>query len=338
MSAHLNKAIVCLILISCIAGFAGCRAKRDQEKPRTHNSVDIQQLQSRAEKALEGFDGAAVIVDPRSGAVLAVVNPQLAQQAFPIGSAFKPLSAITAIEDGKAEQSLTSLCTGRAMLFNREFNCWIPNGHGRLDMTHALAQSCNIYFYRLGTRLSGQELARWAREFGFGQKTGLESAPSESAGHVPDVFPLHQSALFAAGDTQDLLATPLQMAVFVSAIANGGSVYSLHSDSEAGADKLIRKVDAERGISVAKQGMELAVKDPAGTCHSLLNAGHSVAGKTGTAKEQNGMKTHAWFIGYSPVDEPEVAVVVFLKRGRGATDAVPIARELFQSYFRCKIF
>lgn len=325
------------ILAAVAAGcIMGCH-KRGADRNTPVIRVDEKQFNQRAREALAGRRGAIVALDPRTGRVLALVNPADAlETAYPVGSAFKPATVAAAVQRNIAAPTLRNKCEGRIHLAGHDFPCWLRKGHGLQDMPSALAVSCNVYFYRLGARFHGPELARTARQFGFGEKTGYVDANQkyrESAGEVPDNFPPVQVVRFAAGDTQRLRATPMQMAVFAAALANGGRVLTPMS---MGGVKVRRHIQAPRGLDTARSGMKMCVTLPGGTCHSLENMGHTSAGKTGTARHDTGFDTHAWFIGWSPADKPEAAIAVFLHSGRGPSDAVPLARQIFQAYFRSK--
>ena len=334
------RAVRCLaasaaVLMLCSA--PGCRSKAPKQKSSRTFTVDTKLLTSAASDALAEYPGAAAVaMDPHSGRILAMVNPDTAVgRAFPVGSTFKPVTAVAAVQEGLARPSLTTNCKGRTVVAGEEFHCWLHRGHGSLNMHQAIAKSCNVYFYQLSRRFKGPELARWARNFGLGEKTGY--APErESRGKIPDTFTAPQNARFAVGDTPDLTATPLQMAVLAAALASGGRVFS--PADEQGKPRVRRTLKADQGIRTAVRGMTECVTSPGGTCHSLSNMGHSAAGKTGTPRTQGGPGTHAWFMGFSPADNPEIAVAVFIPRGQGSEHAVPAARLIFQSYFRCKIY
>lgn len=337
-----NKKIL-ILLCALIAWCSGCASKHESVQ------INLQKLQDRTQDALAGKNGAAVVMDVRSGRVLALVNPRIAAgRSFPVGSALKPLAALAALEQGAASPNLMLPCKGVTSLHGHDYHCWLHGGHGSLDMTQALAQSCNIYFYTLGARINGSKMCDLASRFGFGKTTGMSLSDygiEEDSGRMPGTLTPELVSRFAAGDTPEFRATPLQMAVFTAALANDGRVFKperVRTDTFALPQKnlmgLSPAMDSAEALAVVRAGMEQCVTSPLGTCHALANMGYSSAGKTGTARHAAGPRTHAWFIGYTPVDDPEAAVVVFLERGEGGRDAAPAARRIMQAWHQCKIY
>lgn len=224
-------------------------------------SVDVR-VQKLAETALGGLCGAVVVLDPRSGDILAMAsapgydpnaftpsiprslwaglleNPDLplinraTTAAYAPGSIFKPVVALAALEQG-IPPTQTRRCDGVFKIGNQSFRCWDALGHGTVDMRRALCQSCNVFFYETGMAVGADAIAAMARELGLGAVTGVD-CPPESAGLVPDPEWKRrvQSQGWTPGDTANysigqgfLKTTPLQMAVMAAAIANGGTVY-----------------------------------------------------------------------------------------------------------------
>lgn len=346
---HLNHKTLFTLLALCLLTACGCRKQAPEHASSSTAHIIPSQLQEKVDSAMNGLDGAAVVMDVNTGRVLAMVNPKTAiSQAFPVGSTLKPLTATASVEQGIADPDLALPCSGITSIHGHDYPCWLHGGHGKLNMVEALAQSCNIYFYTLGARFHGTELRDWARRFGFGSDTGIRNNDfKENAGQVPEILFPEKISRFATGDTPDFRATPLQMAVFTAAIANNGrrltprwqtdstNKYLLSHPSKQFNGTVIR---ADKGLATARRGMALCVTSSLGTCHSLANMGFPAAGKTGTARHVTDLRTHAWFIGFTPVDEPEVAVVVFLQQGEGARDAAPVARRIMQAWHQCKKF
>jgi penicillin-binding protein 2 len=240
---------------------------------------------------------------------------------------------------------------------------------GTLDFHRGVAMSSDVYFYYLagGYVEDGREvfrgmgaatLAKWARRFGLGSPTGVDivGPGSESAGIVPD--PDWKMAAigepWVIGDTYNygigqgyVATTPLQMVLVTAAIANGGDVLVPRVVKEVvSADgKTVTPVPRTvksnlnvdpRNLAVMRQGMRLAVSE--GTARTAASRFTNVAGKTGTAEfgEEIGERRfleHGWFTGYAPYENPEIAVVVFLEQGNGATTAAPVAAKIFDYYF-----
>jgi penicillin-binding protein 2 len=252
------------------------------------------------------------------------------------------------------------------------FYCWNRAGHGFLDVVGGIAHSCNIFFYKIGggyepdhfAGLGPGQIARYARMFGFDQPTGVELT-GESGGHVPDPTwkRLTYGESWSTGDTYNLSigegyleVTPLQMLNAVNVIANGGTLYRprvVHHVTDAQGN-VIRpfapEISATLPISpenwvLIQQGMEGAVAY--GTAIRAKIEGIRIAGKTGTAQYCDDIAralgicragyaqpTHAWFVAYAPVENPQVSVLVFLYNGgEGSTMAAPVAREILEYYF-----
>ncbi|MGD8530111.1 MAG: penicillin-binding protein 2, partial [Syntrophobacterales bacterium] len=217
-------------------------------------------LQLRAERALEGKAGAIIALDPNTGDVLAMAsspafdqnqfirglsakewqsivdNPlhplenKSIQGQYPIGSTFKPVVLAAALEDGVVDPNTILSCYGEYRLGNHVYRCWKKGGHGELALHQALVQSCDIYFYQLGQKLGVDRMAAYAKGFRLGRKT-LIRLNNEAAGLVPTAewklrrfgvpWQKGEDLVMAIGQGF-LLATPIQMAVFYAAIANGG--------------------------------------------------------------------------------------------------------------------
>lgn len=322
-------------------------------------------LQAAAEKQLEGFCGACVALDPRDGAVLALASapsfdpndfvPFISSKKYkelsedekhPLmnrataglyapGSTFKPVTAIAALCSGvdhKAEYE----CTGVYKLGTMKLHCWLRWGQGMMNMHHALEQSCNPYFARLGYLLGTNTLFRTAREFGFESKTGIDYSP-ERAGSLssPPFYPglASQSAI---GQGR-ILATPLQMAVECAAIANGGKVYAPYLKKRAAGappPSPVRKISCTPAqMEVVRSGMRAVVEGRKGTGKALGGLAVSCAGKTGTAQIGGGEK-NTWIIAFAPYDNPTVAVAMVVERGEsGGKTVAPRVHAVLASVF-----
>jgi len=246
------------------------------------------------------------------------------------------------------------------------FYCWIHKygrGHGRLNIVEGIAHSCDIFFYQLAggfedfEGLGLERLAHYARLFGLGERTGI-GLPGESVGLVPSKqwkwLNYHEN--WATGDTYNvaigqgfILVTPLQMLNATVAIANGGTLYRPQivyqlTDADGHvvksfAPEVIREVPvSEENLAIVREGMRAAVEW--GTARGADLEGVTVAGKTGTAEypgpldEEGNLPTHAWFTAFAPVEDPEIALVVFVAGGgEGTRTAVPIAAEILRYYF-----
>ena len=278
--------------------------------------------------------------------------------AIPPGSVWKIATAIAALETGTCTPQMEVVCRG--FLQNPdEHRCLIFRaygvGHGPIDLRGALAQSCNVWFFRAAQQMGIEPQSSWADRLEFGRKTGVD-LPFEKAGTLPARPPVGASegvqrrfareALgFSIGQSR-LTTTPLQIARLLAVIANGGWLVVPHVVSDEGSARHLDEAQLTPWSSSRTQvpgltaetlrairlGLEDGVSNPAGTAYRTVHLpGLSAAGKTGTAEAGPGRADHAWFAGYCPAENPRYVVVVALEHGgSGARVAGPVARELFR--------
>jgi penicillin-binding protein 2 len=349
-------------------------------------------MQREAEACLEEKVGAIVALDPNSGNILALASsPTYSQEAFerglsasewdkinhdkthplenraikgqyPPGSTFKIVMAVAGLEEGVITPSTTFYCNGALPCGNHVFHCWLKGGHGTVNLHKALVESCDVYFYQVGLRLGIDRIAKWSRRFGLGEPTGL-NLDKELPGLVGSTA--WKKARFhrgwQEGDTLSVaigqgynLATPIQMARVVAAIANGGIIYKTHlvEKVESPAGEILYQAKPEvqsrleaspATLEAVRQGLEGVVSDPRGTGKSARLPGIQLAGKTGTAQvvaldpdrtkrsKERGAQDHAWFVAYAPADDPKVAVAVLVEHGgHGGSAAGPLASRVIK--------
>jgi penicillin-binding protein 2 len=300
--------------------------------------------------------------DPRSFRPL--IDRTVYESYFP-GSTFKPIAALAALQDELVDPSARVHCSGVYMLGTTRFRCNVPQGHGEVDMRGAIVQSCNVYFYVLAQQVGLDRLARFAQNFGFGRRTGI-GINTEAAGFVPTREWYEQReehwrigyALNTAIGQGDTRVTLIQLAMAYAAIANGGTLYVPQLvESVSSPDGMIveefpprvrRRVHVEREhLAFVIDALYGVVNDPRGTAHEAAIAGGvTIAGKTGTAQVSQRARhdldpnlagyynrAHAWFAGFAPADDPEVAIVVLVEHGGSAArNAAPIAIQILQEY------
>ena len=275
------------------------------------------------------------------------------QAVYAPGSTFKMISFAVTLEEnifGLLEKAPVP-CFGGYQFGNRWYGCWEAAGHGVVDLKRGLVRSCDTYFYQVAERLSVDVLAGQALAAGLGAPTGID-LPQELSGNVPTSAWLDQR--YGAGKwTQgvvlnhiigqgEYLVTPLQMARHVAAIANGGRLVTPRlvasiEDPESG---VVTPVTAEEGgrwelsartLDRIREGMSLVVLDDEGTGRVARVKGYMPAAKTGTAQNPHGAD-HSWFVGYAPIEAPEIAFSVLVEAGgHGSDTAAPIARTLLRA-------
>ncbi|MEA3489189.1 MAG: penicillin-binding protein 2, partial [Candidatus Omnitrophota bacterium] len=262
---------------------------------------------------------------------------------YPPGSIFKVVIAAGALETGVSSPETVFFCPGYLKLGRATFRCWRKNGHGEQDLKEAIKNSCNVYFFRLGLLLGAEKIAEYARKFGFGSSTGID-LPGERGGTLPD--PGWKKKRFKEkwykGDTVNysigqgyLLCTPVQIARAISVFANGGYLVRPYVVSGIGGIPLSAsgKVDLDispKNLETVRQGLKKVVNDPRGTGMKARLKDVVVAGKTGTAQTSKG-KSHGWFMGFAPFEQPRLTVVIFDEYGgKGGYYAAETAGMVFK--------
>lgn len=283
------------------------------------------------------------------------------QSAYEPGSIFKMVTAIAGLETGTITSKEKINDTGIYKKYSDyQPKCWYytsyHRGHGYLNVTQALQKSCNYFFYETSDRMGIEHITQYALHFGLGKKTGIE-LPSESAGTVAtkDAKWTPGRTLQSAIGQGDNNFTPMQIAKYISSIANGGTVVNptiikstLNSDGTEISKEEIRKYTNEKlgieetddritisaeNINIAKEGMRMAASEAGGTAYNVFkNFNIEVAGKTGSAEAIN-EKVNAWFVCFAPYEEPEVAVVVMIENGGHGNYAAEVARDVLTQYF-----
>lgn len=297
-------------------------------KPNLRAADDLQTFVSRL---VPGKAGAVIVSDPRNGRILAITNPQTAMhEAYAPGSTAKLVTSAAALEEGIITPSETMMCRRTPRLLGESFHCSHPPAAQPFDLAEALANSCNYFFSELSSRISSSALAHWYGVFGFGA-AGDDAVPGEV--QIPDKP--RGKALAVLGE-MGVTATPAQILLAYSAVAAHGQVFQLIMPGQRRAPDLDRVVPLRNTTFAAlSEGLRGCVKY--GSCRAAAVPGVNVAGKTGTAPALDGSRvTHAWFVGYAPAEAPEVALVIFLRRGTGGANAAPLAAQILKQYFAQK--
>jgi penicillin-binding protein 2 len=342
-------------------------------------------LQATMEAAFKDQAGSAVALDPYTGEILGLVSSpgfdpnsftagiersvwegltsdpktpllnRALQGQYAPGSLFKVVVAAAGLEEGLITPETTTFCPGHATIYGHVFKCNRPAGHGAISLGRAIGESCNVFFYQLGARLEIQRIAAYARKFGLGAVSAVD-LPNEAAGLIPD--PEWKERLFKApwyqGETisvsigqGQVLATPLQMARMMAAIANGGRLVQPHVVRLIAGKPISFEPPRSMGfrpstIAAIRHGLFLAVNG-GGSGQRAQVSDLVVAGKTGSAqvvssskllKDVNAIQPHAWFAGFAPLDNPRIVLAVLVDHGgSGGGAAAPVARAIFEKFF-----
>nr|MBC7245912.1 penicillin-binding protein 2 [Chloroflexota bacterium] len=277
---------------------------------------------------------------------------------YPPGSTFKIVTMSAGMQELGLTQHSTFYCAGRwdGLADGATRYCWLSSGHGPLNLLNGLVYSCDTVFWEIGKALNERDpyaLPRWARAFGLGVPTGL-NALVEAAGLIadPDWKAQHYSgteqrwlprdAVNMAIGQGDVLVTPLQMANLVAAVANGGTLYQprlvrligslMGDDVQDFPPQVLGQLPiSSANLQVVRRAMEGVVQYGTAS-RAFIGATIRMAGKSGTAEAPPG-DPHAWFVGYAPADDPQIAVAVVLERGgEGGRNAAPLFRQVVEAY------
>src|SRR5438270_10143290 len=351
-------------------------------------TVDID-LQIAAEEAIEGKNGAIIAMDPRTGEILAMVsrptfdpnnfavrisrgewnklvtdpdkpllNKAIQAQLAP-GSTFKIIMSVAGWQEGVA-QTLHVNCAGSAEFYGRRFGCWVKGGHGAVDLEKAIYQSCDVFFYTLANKLGIERIAKYATDFGLGQKTGID-LPNEVSGVMPsEEWKIRNfKQKWFAGETisvgigQGAIAiTPVQLLRAISAISMGGKMVVPHVINptemppgliEAGHYADVKTVSVDpAGWNFITDAMSRVLL-PEGTAPSAHIPGIDIAGKTGSAqivslatrakfKNSDALAQNGWFVGFTPRRNPDIVVCVLFQGGEHGRLAARLATQVIKAY------
>jgi len=287
-----------------------------------------------------------------------LINKPVSGQYSP-GSTFKMIVALAALEDGLVTPEETKACYYRYPFGDRVFHCWNRNGHGEINIVQALAQSCDVYFYRLARELGIDKIHDMAARFGIGERFNI-GIMSEAKGINPNGDWKYGvvGERWQGGDTINVgigqgyvSTTALQLAVMTSRMANGGKMVTpkIYFDEENNNLPQDMGISSEN-LNIVLKGMEDAYNHRRGTgfAHRLRNKDYKLGGKSGTtqvrgisaAERQSGVidnkdkewiaRDHGLFVAYGPVENPKYAVSVLIEHGGGGSAAAPVARDILE--------
>lgn len=354
-------------------------------------------VQLAAYHALDGKDGAAVAIDVETGEVLAMVSrpgfdpanfstgltsnywgelvmdekhplrDRTIQEHYSPGSTFKTLTAIAALEEGIIDENFKVNCSGTYHLGARPFHCWKKEGHGSVDVYRSIKESCDVFYYTIGSKIDIDQIYKYASLFGMGQRLGV-ILPRETSGLIPNKeWKLQRMKQeWQKGETLSCVigqsfvnVTPLQLASFYATIANEGKLHRPQIVKEvfSNTGEVLKRYDSEtihqfkiskKTIDIIKQSLYDVVNTPGGTATSQKGSGIQMAGKTGTAQvmsfsadkifnkcenQEYKYRHHGLFAGYAPATNPKIAVAVVVEHGcHGASAAGPVAKAMVSAY------
>ena len=366
-------------------------------------SIDSE-LQKVAEKAMDGFRGAVVVLDTNNGDILSMVSSpsydlnllsdgisradflslsenqakplfnRALSGLYPPGSIVKPFIGLGALEHDVVNAGSRSVCLGHFTLPNQthRYRDWKITGHGPVNLTQAIAESCDVYFYELAVNIGIEGINDYLESFGFGEKLGVNFS-SESEGIVPsrkwkeENFRNPEDKIWYPGETVITgigqgftLTTPMQIAFANSLIANQGIGFRPrmvigYEDSRNGRIELIENdsiinLDIKKeNWDIIREAMKDVVADERGTGFSVLrDIDYSIAGKTGTVQvfsigqdefyeEENideSLRDHGIFMAFAPYEKPEISIAVVIENmGSSSVTAVPVAKQILDFYF-----
>ncbi len=353
--------------------------QRAAEEALYETIVDIRANAKDAASGRYADSGAVVAMDVNTGEVLAMasyptydttqfnqkysellnngakplINRALAGEYSP-GSTFKMLIAAAAMEEGVITPS--DIITDKGIYtYYKDYQprCWSYRQHGTvhgaINVTGALRDSCNYFFYDVGRRLTIEKIDEYASKYGFGQITGIEIPSEEHKGVVASPENRKKNnGIWYPGDTlqasigqSDTLVTPIQLASYVSTIANGGTRYQPHiiKSIEDDAGKVIFETESEvigeiklsdEAYAAITRGMRLVVTEGTGET-AFKGCPVAVAAKSGSA--QMGRYTNGIYVAYAPYENPQIAVAVVMEKSGGGSDAAPVVRKVIEKYF-----
>lgn len=353
-------------------------------------------VQLAAYHALDGKDGAAIALDIETGEVLAMVSrpaydpanfstgltsnywgelvmdekhplrDRTIQEHYSPGSTFKTLTAIAALEEGIIDENFKVNCSGVYHLGARPFHCWKKEGHGSVDVYRSIKESCDVFYYTIGSKIDIDQIYKYATLFGMGQRLGIV-LPRETTGLIPNKAWKQQRMKqeWQKGETLSCVigqsfveVTPLQLASFYATIANEGKLFRPHVVKEvfSNTGEVLKKFSPEvihqfklskKTVDIIKQSLFNVVNTQGGTGYSNRGVGIQMAGKTGTAQvmsfsadkifnkcenQEYKYRHHGLFAAYAPASNPKIAVAAVIEHGCHGAAAAVVAKQMISAY------
>ena len=313
----------------------------------SHPALDPNEFAVR----ISGEDWKSLNEDPQHPLLNRAIQAQLAP-----GSVFKIVTATAMLEDKVPPENFTTFCPGYATFYGRQFKCYIygKGSHGVAGLHKAILESCDIFFYNVGMRLGIDRLSYYGSKLGLGHKTGID-LPSEEPGLMPSAEWAERvyHRKWYAGETISVaigqgavITTPLQLARMISGIAMGGVFKQPHLLKDAPNVGEERFALSEPTVEKITDAMYGVVNEDGGTARNVRLPGIEVSGKSGTAQvigyatrermgKQKKFEDNAWFVGYAPRRNPEIAVAVLVQESgkHGGEAAGPVVKDVIKAYY-----
>ena len=324
------------------------------------------ELQKAAYDALGNKKGAVVALEPSTGKILAMVSKldfdpnqveqnwkeisgssdsvllnRVTQGLYPPGSTFKIVTLLEYIREGNDLESWSYECNGKFTEDDVTIGCYHGKSHGTIDLKTAFAKSCNGAFAKIGLELENRKFLQTCKELLFNSDLPVELPYKQSSVKLSGELSTGTILQTAIGQATTEV-TPMHMAMITAAVANGGTLmkpYLMDSIENYMGERVKKYMPSSYGklmtaeeAAILTEYMTETVQS--GTATALKNEAYTAAGKTGTAEySSDKSKSHAWFVGFSNVDAPDLVVCVIVEgAGSGSEYAVPIAKKLFDVY------
>lgn len=280
------------------------------------------------------------------------LNDRVFKSGYPPGSTFKIFMAYAALKSGAISKNEKIFCSGHMKLGTDTFHCWNRGGHGNVNLKQAIAQSCDVYFFEIAKRMGIDNMSKYAKEFGFGEKvcpdvqferSGLMPSREWKLSHSNKMWKAYETLITGIGQGS-VLATAIQMAVATARLCSENTNLIAKIILYDKDEKNLAKFNKDEVAETIKNAMYSVCNEYSGTAYSTCKTEYRIAGKTGSAQVrrirsgEHGMsqsnlewkdRDHGWFVGFAPYNAPKYAVSVIIEHGGGGSVAAGVARKIF---------
>lgn len=367
-----------------ISEYVGSYAPKPGSNVITTLDIDLQQATEQALAdyiAQYGYGGAAVVLDANTSEVLAMASyptydletykenfaqiqsdsrsPEVNRATsglYAPGSTFKILTAIAALEEGYITPETSYTCTGYIEYGGQRFKC--TGEHGTISLSQAIKYSCNVYFYEVGKLIMGEGIEKYCKKFGLGELTGIEIAETKGQAAGPTSRAAMRKVdptlrewqggddLQAAIGQSDHTFTPLQLANYLAAVVNGGTLHQptliksikSYDYGEIVQNKepvVLNEIDmAQSTYDVVMEGMGEVTAEGGTAATTFADYSVKIGGKTGTVQTNVEALEHGTFIAFAPYDNPEIVISVVGEAAQHGSSVAPVVRDILNAYFK----